>query len=204
MPRSLTANGPIRISKRSSGSASRCTRASTSPADFSRRAARPRDWRCWRKPCRPIRSRPPHGSAWARRGLRREQWQAAQTALERALTLHPGEAIALAELGYALSRQGQLDRAVDCYRQAIARNPHNPENYYQLSYCELRRGKTAEAIAALRTAVRVRPHFALAWRELGQVLAGRGEPVEARICLERAVALAPEDEVARKLLAAQP
>lgn len=135
------------------------------------------------------------GQAYARF----QQWGPAETAARQALSLKPGDAIALDLLGFCLRKQGQLQQAVECYRKSLELNPQNADAQYQLGYCYYRLGKKPAAVVALRTAVRLRPNYADAWRELGQFLAEAND-AEAIACFRRAVELAPEDEAARRLL----
>lgn len=156
-------------------------------------------------------ARPQHESAYEafQRGLAEEsRWDgmsldapvlaAAIAAYERATELDPEFAAAWTNLGSLLAAaQGDLDRARDCFDQALRSDPDQPEAQCNLAELALRSGEVELAISGFRQALRSDPdqleaHYGLA-RALLEV-GGRGQALAhlERFC--RAVDRLPEGE----------
>lgn len=86
----------------------------------------------------------------------------------------PSSASALVERGFALLKGGQVTRAAEAFREAIAKDPHQAEAHKMLGIIEGRQGQTADAIRHLEIAHELRPSspeiaydLALAYFEAG-------------------------------------
>ncbi len=81
----------------------------------------------------------------------------ADSSLERAAKLVPGEPAAWANWGILALRQGNFDAAAQRLDRARALAPKNDHIYYLLGLMDSARGDTAKAIADLRTAIKLNP-----------------------------------------------
>jgi tetratricopeptide (TPR) repeat protein len=106
---------------------------------------------------------------------------------------HPGNTAAARELGLALSRLDEHERAVAQLELLTRRVPRDGENWRALGYAYLGAGRAKDAEAALRRAVALPPPNAAAHRDLGFVLATGGRVDEARAEYRRALAIDPRE-----------
>jgi tetratricopeptide (TPR) repeat protein len=96
-------------------------------------------------------------------------------------------ALALAEQGAELEDRGELDAAVDRYRDALTQQPDRHEVWIRLARALSASGREEEALDSWRQAVRLRPRDAEVLAGLGRSLLRTGSPQEARPFLEQAV-----------------
>jgi tetratricopeptide (TPR) repeat protein len=121
-------------------------------------------------------------------------------ALETLARIEPS-AIVSAAKGEVWSRQGNLARAIDAYREGLAGAPDFADLWNNLGAALLRRGDVREGESALREALQLRPDIAAAHVNLGNLLAGQKRGREAEYHLEHAVRLAPDAAIAHLNLA---
>jgi 4-amino-4-deoxy-L-arabinose transferase-like glycosyltransferase len=95
------------------------------------------------------------------------------------------------ELGIAAAQRGEIESAVEHYRQSIARNAHNSRVQADLGDALRRLGRTREAEESLRTAVAIDPGDVVALSTLTDLLVSEGRPEEARGLAERAARISP-------------
>ena len=112
-------------------------------------------------------------------------------AFERAVTMNPQFAPALANWGAALSRMGRRAEALAAYRRAAAAAPHVAQTQRELGVVLMENGQLDEAESTCRRAVELDPPNAEGMRALAVVLGVRGEArrAEARDVYARAIAL---------------
>ena len=97
----------------------------------------------------------------------------AKIAFARVLANAPRDPRALHGLGAALLYEGEIERAVDRFRQVLAVQPGNLSAQLDLAHCLLQLGRSDDAIASLRAMVRAAPqHYGKAVKAL--VSAGHG------------------------------
>jgi tetratricopeptide (TPR) repeat protein len=101
-----------------------------------------------------------------------EKWQEAAAAFERAV--RAGDAAALNERAKTLRRQGRLDEAESCLREAIRLCPDYAEAYHTLGVVLVKQERLTEAIANYREVIRLKPDHASAHRNLGLALLTAG------------------------------
>lgn len=82
---------------------------------------------------------------------------------------------------------GDLDKALELYHQALGLMPEFPEAEFQCGSIYESRGRLAEAEAAYRRALALRENWTLPMSALGGLLVGRGEFKEAERLLSRAL-----------------
>ncbi len=125
--------------------------------------------------------------------LRVDQIGAAALSFAAELERHPGNTAAARELGLALSRLGEHERAIAQLELLTRRVPREGENWRALGYAYLGASRTADAETVLRRAVALPPPNAAAHRDLGFALAAIGRVDEARAEYRRALAIDPAE-----------
>jgi tetratricopeptide (TPR) repeat protein len=88
--------------------------------------------------------------------------------------------------------QGNYQRAVDYYRDAVAQDPGNARTYYDLALALDRLGKIAEEREALKKAIELDSKLARAHNQLGFLSMQAGQELEAEKELRAAVTLDPD------------
>jgi tetratricopeptide (TPR) repeat protein len=95
-------------------------------------------------------------------------------------------------LGLALDQQGDRQRALRCFEEAIAASPTYSAGHYNLGNAWKELGRFEEAIACYRRAVELNPAFVEAHSNLGTVLLDRGKSDEAIRCFRQALQVRPD------------
>ncbi len=121
------------------------------------------------------------------------RWQEARTTLERLVAADPANPVFVGQLAEAARRGGDLDRALQYYRQALSLNPDDREARYNYAVTLQEAGRLEEAFVALKTAISLDPGRPEAHNALGIALAARGELPLARDEFRRAVELDPRN-----------
>jgi len=103
----------------------------------------------------------------------------------------PGSAAAHYNLGLAYTHRGQIARAADAYRAALALDPDLVEAWVNLGGALLLRWDFAGAAEANREALRRRPDLVQAHFNLGQALLYQGQAEELLACCQRVIELDP-------------
>jgi tetratricopeptide (TPR) repeat protein len=107
------------------------------------------------------------------------------------------KALYLMRMGVLCEDQQDYQSAVQCYRDAMAMEPADPETWYfihnNLGYSLNQLGLHAEAEPYCRTAVGILPERPNAHKNLGLALAGQGRPRQAAECFIEATRVRPED-----------
>jgi DNA-binding SARP family transcriptional activator len=129
--------------------------------------------------------------------------RAAHQHFERAITLDPEFAAALARLAYVLlqmywygpreERAQNLDKGLAAAQQAVGLDPKSAHGHLALGRLCAIRGEFDLAIRELETAIRLDGGFAQAHFGLGQAYAAAGDPAGALAPLDRAIGLDPHD-----------
>jgi predicted O-linked N-acetylglucosamine transferase (SPINDLY family) len=117
----------------------------------------------------------------------------AATALQEAIRLQPGLALAHNCLGVVRSRQGRFEEAVPLFEQALRLQPDNAEAFNNLGAVLLERRQLAEAAERFRQALRLRPDFAEAAANLGDALTRLGRIDEGLAFYGQALRVRPDD-----------
>lgn len=85
-----------------------------------------------------------------------------------------------------LHQAGNLDQAVDCYREILQRQPRNADALHLLGVARHQRGDSAGAVEMISGAIAIDSAFAPYHFSLGNVLKEMGRLEEAAGCYERA------------------
>jgi tetratricopeptide (TPR) repeat protein len=94
-------------------------------------------------------------------------WKDSRTLCERALRVTERNHVAHEHLGLHLQRRGELERAEEQYRLALAIDPRTPSTHGNLGAIHAQRGRRAEAVAEFQEALRLVPDFLPARMSLG-------------------------------------
>lgn len=112
---------------------------------------------------------------------------------ERAAQQAPNSGDTQYNLGYALARTGQYERAVVSYRRAVALQPKNGLAWTNLGYALIQLGKSKEAAEALRKGVTFAPEDSNTWIVLGSLELANGDPTASMTALQNARKLDPQN-----------
>ena len=95
-------------------------------------------------------------------------------------------------LGTVLDKQGRLDEAVACMREAVRLRPDFPEAHNKLGSVFQKQRRSDEAAACCREALRLRQNYPEAHHNLGTALKSQGRLDEAVACFRAALRLRPD------------
>jgi len=112
--------------------------------------------------------------------------------LERSVALRPRDPAYRASLGNAWLARGELDAAIDAYRQSVALGP-TAATHANLGEALRRRGRRQEADQQLRRAIELDDSLLAPLVNLAALRLDEGRAADAETLLQRATALAPRD-----------
>lgn len=98
---------------------------------------------------------------------------------------------AMVNLGVALLRRNQPDRALELFHKAREHYPNSSKIYNNIGAALYALGKHDEALAAQQQALRCDPRSAEAYTNMGIIYRERGDSAQAASCFEKARALKP-------------
>lgn len=124
--------------------------------------------------------------------LRNRDYRTEQTLWASAARARPENPRAHNNLGHALFKEGRLDEALVCYREAIRLEPKYPEPHYNLGLALVRLGQPDAGIESYREALRLRPDYPEAHNNLGTALLAQGRHEEAAEHYVKAIELKPD------------
>ena len=111
-------------------------------------------------------------------------WNGAEVSLKKAAQLEPGSSAVLRYRSYLYQVLGQLDRAVETQKEAIALDPLRARSYLFLSYQLYCAGRYQEADVALQEALEFNPQLPSAHSSRGEIFLAQGRPQEALTQME--------------------
>ena len=120
-------------------------------------------------------------------------WKDSVSLWTHTLACMPGNYVADFNLGNALSRQGNLDEAIQHFERALQLNPGFAEAHCSLGVALATLVKLDEAIQHFERALQLNPDFAEGHYNLGFALATQGKWDEAVQHYERALQFKPDD-----------
>jgi predicted TPR repeat methyltransferase len=118
------------------------------------------------------------------------------------LSLLPGRASTLTNLGATRLKLGKFQDAADLLQEALAQEPGNVEALGHQATALAELGDHVQALACAERALAVDSTIAVLWTVRGNLLKELRRPDEARSCLEKAIALGADNELNRYYLAA--
>lgn len=113
--------------------------------------------------------------------------------ISAALKLKPDYVEAHNNLGFAFQKQGELTKALDCYRHALQFKPDSAEIHFNLGTVLRALNRLPEALAGFRQAVQLRPGYAEAHSNLGAALQDLGQFDEGLAVIDEALRLNPNN-----------
>ena len=122
------------------------------------------------------------------------QYESAIMMLRLLLSVRPDDAVALYNLGMALSDKGRLDEAISILRRAAELAPDMSNAYVAIGVAFQRKRQDGEALKEFRRAVEMNPKNPYAQRNYGGCLLRLGEAQEAVTHLLKATELNPTDQ----------
>lgn len=131
--------------------------------------------------------------ALSRAHYRTRQWLEALHAAEAAVSLEPGNVLALCAQGAALLRLGGIERAIDCYRRATDVDPTLVDAWNGLGVASVKSGRFAEAVTTFQKVIELSPQQPGEWVNLATSFLEQGAHAKGRAALERALEIAPDD-----------
>jgi len=118
-------------------------------------------------------------------------WQNSITLFEHAIKATTDNYVAHNNLGVALTKIGEKEKAAFHYSEAIRIKPNFENAHYNLGNYLASRGMTAEAIVQYSEAIRIKPTYSKAHNNLGAMLASQGKFQEAIVQYEKALRTEP-------------
>lgn len=124
--------------------------------------------------------------------LSQKQWGQAQQVAKRVTEAYPAEATGFYLSGIGYQAEGQLDKSIASFEQALAKQPETIEPLTQLvkSYLGLKQAAAAEK--KLNEIVKKQPKNFIAYNLLGSVYASDKKPTEAIAAYQKAIAIKPD------------
>ena len=151
-------------------------------------------WLRWRLPrafVAPVATLLLAAAAWQTR-IQAGYWRDSATLFRHMLTITKNNYTAYVNLGTTLSAQGDIQGAIDCFRQAQQLNPLDPTVLYNLGNGFAELGLWDDAIAAYRSALNLASNQPDTLNNLGLALTVKKQLPEATACFEEALKLDPE------------
>ena len=93
----------------------------------------------------------------ASRQMEQQQWEAAATSLQRAISIYPRYAAAYNNLGVVYARSGDRSKEADALKQAISIDSRYVPAYVNLARMNIAEGNFPEAESELKTATGIQP-----------------------------------------------
>jgi Flp pilus assembly protein TadD len=118
--------------------------------------------------------------------------------LERLVAIDPDYPSAWVALGVAQGSFGEIDVAIQSFREALARHPQDPFAHKNLGAALSQTGQLDEARDHLKAAVVMLPSDAQAWLNLAMNLERSGVTTEAETAYQRVITLDPGGHLAEK------
>jgi TolB-like protein/DNA-binding winged helix-turn-helix (wHTH) protein/Flp pilus assembly protein TadD len=112
-------------------------------------------------------------------------WETANTCLEKAATLEPGNAEVFRARSYLARALGNLDEAVKLYEQAVPLDPLRANSHLGLGYLLYMAGRFKDGQASLEKALDLNPQAAFAHADLSKILLAEGKPQQALAEIEK-------------------
>lgn len=104
--------------------------------------------------------------------------------------------------GILAEREGDVDRAIECYRKTLQYHSDDADAHYNLGVALSRQGRYADARVHFVKTVTLKSKDATAWNNLGVTARKLGDRDEARNCYATAVSLDPSYATAHKNMGA--
>ncbi len=125
----------------------------------------------------------------------------AQTHLEKACGIEPGNATFWHDLGVVEYHMVNFDAAIECFRKALEQDPHLHLGYFWLGNALYHAGELDDACQAFEDLLQRYPNFTIARFHLGVLYARQGKREESEEEFRRVLHKNPQDAAARFYIA---
>ncbi|MEW6363325.1 MAG: tetratricopeptide repeat protein [Acidobacteriota bacterium] len=105
----------------------------------------------------------------------------------KALAVKPDFYQAMGNLGAFYRRRGELDKALECFGEALRVNQDYADAYSNRASVYVEMGRPSEAVNEIRKALRLGPANPFLHYSLGRILQAAGKTEEAAECYEKAI-----------------
>jgi tetratricopeptide (TPR) repeat protein len=124
--------------------------------------------------------------------ISQKQWGQAQQVAKKVAEAYPAEATGFYLSGIGYQAEGQIEKSISSFEQALAKQPETIEPLSQLvkSYISLK--QPAAAIKKLNETVKKQPKNFVAYNLLGSVYASDKKPAEAIKAYQKAIEIKPD------------
>lgn len=129
------------------------------------------------------------------------EFEAADRQFGASLSLLPGRASTLTNLGATRLKLGEPAQAVELLEQALAQEPDNAEAWGHCAAALAELGRPGPALAAVDKALQLAPQVGQAWSLRGSLLREMGRTAEAARCYEQAITHGADAQLNRYFLA---
>lgn len=129
------------------------------------------------------------------------RWEAAERQFLASLSLLPGRASTLLNLGIARQRLGHCDDAIGPLEEVLAQEPGNATAWLHLGLAQAETRRRGSALQALDRALAIAPDIGIAWSLRGDLLKEQGRTDDAAAAYRKALDLGFEPDVHRYYLA---
>lgn len=126
-------------------------------------------------------------------GLSRNDLDAAQTVLEKALAVAPGDPTAAHNLALVHLERADLDKAAETYGRVLERSADHVQTQLRLARVERATGRTDKARDLLEKALGANPDYTPARTELARMLIETGDPAKALSVAREGLRNAPDN-----------
>lgn len=99
------------------------------------------------------------------------------------------------EKGHDFLKSGELDKALECYKQALTEHPNNPDIYSDRGVVYLHKKQQVEAMKDFNKALELQPEYGFRYAARAYARDFFGDTEGAISDYERAIELDPEDAV---------
>lgn len=123
--------------------------------------------------------------------LKNGDYEKAEIYLNDLLSKSPNSSLLLNALGTVYAAKGDLARAVEAFKKAIAIKPDFCDAYYNLGLANNRQSRQSEAIENFLQVVRLNPHDSVAQNDLGALYYAQGKSLLAKGHFIRALEASP-------------
>jgi TolB-like protein/Flp pilus assembly protein TadD len=106
-------------------------------------------------------------------------WVGADTSIQRALALEPGDPEFVRLAAVSATILGRLDVALPLNRRAVDLDPLNANSWEQLAETEISMGRLDEAVADCKKALELNPDVVAAHKNLSEIYVIQGRPQDA-------------------------
>ncbi|RMD50044.1 MAG: tetratricopeptide repeat protein [Ignavibacteria bacterium] len=120
--------------------------------------------------------------------------------LEAQVKANPNDLNALLQLAHLLNDSGFYQKAIDRYKEYLAKNPDVPDVLIDMGVCYYNLGNYEEALKAMQKGVKINPRHQIGLFNIGIVNSAKGNIAEAKKYWKMAYDVNPMADIAKKAM----